>query len=116
VVEPLSWQASIETILTSRSFHDKNQVILILLEAQMNSKEVWESRISEWESSGESLSGYCKRTGIAYSSIGYWRRRLGKIPTRPDFIPVRINQEPVFYFSVDQDFHISFSIRLTVKI
>jgi len=82
----------------------------------MNNMDLWKSRISEWEASGESLAGFCKRTGIAYSSFGYWRKRLGKLPVRQEFLPVRIISEPILSLSVDQDWHISFSLRLSVKI
>lgn len=39
--------------------------------------EEWAKRISEQQKSGESITGYCRRTGVSKSSFDYWRVKLG---------------------------------------
>lgn len=36
----------------------------------------WETRISQWSTSGLSKSAYCKSTGIDYHQMIYWSRKL----------------------------------------
>ena len=36
----------------------------------------WRSIFAEQEASGESQNAYCRAKGIAYSTFGYWRRKL----------------------------------------
>ena len=43
----------------------------------MNKKiDDWRSIFAEQEASGESGKAYCRARGIAYSTFGYWRRKL----------------------------------------
>ena len=43
----------------------------------------WRLIVSEWESSGESQSIFCKNKGIVYSMFGYWRGKLKELSNKP---------------------------------
>ena len=36
----------------------------------------WSDIFSDWQKSGESQRGYCRRKGISLSAFGYWHRKL----------------------------------------
>ena len=43
----------------------------------MESKvEQWQRLISEQASSGETITGYCRRVGVSTSSFDYWRTKI----------------------------------------
>ena len=36
----------------------------------------WNDIFSDWQKSGESQRGYCRRMGVSLSAFGYWHRKL----------------------------------------
>lgn len=44
-----------------------------------NNQEYWATRITEYQNSGESLRGWCEKTGIKRSSMRYWVERLEEL-------------------------------------
>ena len=41
------------------------------------SSQDWVDVLSDWRSSGKSQREYCRDIGVAESTLGYWRRKLG---------------------------------------
>jgi hypothetical protein len=33
----------------------------------------WEQRLEEWRSSGLSMRGYCRREGVSFNGLRYWK-------------------------------------------
>lgn len=59
----------------------------------------WRRRMAQWQSSGMSQSGYCRRQGLALSTFQYWRKRVGEAAGRDGaagngsaFIPVDVKE------------------------
>jgi hypothetical protein len=44
----------------------------------------WETKLSEWRSSGKSGMSWCRESGVEYHRFLYWRKRLD----RPDAVGV----------------------------
>lgn len=45
--------------------------------------ELWQERITRWQSSGLSGMAYCKQESLAYGRFVYWRKKLAGSP-EPD--------------------------------
>ena len=45
--------------------------------------ELWQERITQWQSSGLSGMAYCKQESLAYGRFIYWRKKLVGSP-EPD--------------------------------
>ena len=53
--------------------------------------------LSRYESSGETQQAYCRRTGVALSTLTYWlrqRRRRGEEVTKPRLVEVKLSNPP----------------------
>jgi hypothetical protein len=48
----------------------------------------WAKVFSEWEESGDSQRGYCRRKGISYSGFTYWRKKLVEDHNRMSLVQV----------------------------
>lgn len=49
----------------------------------------WAEVFTEWENSGESQRGYCRRKGISYSGFTYWRKKLDADHNEKSLVQVR---------------------------
>ena len=45
--------------------------------------------VEEWETSVETLAGFCRRKGISTESLKRWKRRVG-VRMPPSFLPVAV--------------------------
>jgi hypothetical protein len=48
----------------------------------------WSEIFSDWQRSGESQHGYCRREEISISAFGYWRRKIERNDDKHPFIKV----------------------------
>ncbi len=48
----------------------------------------WSEIFVDWQKSGESQRGYCRRVGISYSAFGYWRKQLKRSECELGFVRV----------------------------
>jgi hypothetical protein len=53
-------------------------------------EQLWLKRIAHWQESGMSMRAYALEHGFPVRQVGYWVRRLMKVPTTPALLPVRI--------------------------
>lgn len=44
---------------------------------RMDKREVWKSRVEEWQASGLGLADYCRGKEFTPSGLRYWIKRLG---------------------------------------
>lgn len=51
------------------------------------SAQVWAEVIARFDSSGESVTGFCKREGLHTSSFRRWRQRLATNAATPNAVP-----------------------------
>ena len=58
----------------------------------MRRREDWESLLKEQESSGQSISGFCRERGVSDSAFAYWRKKAGKEKASGEFVRVESNQ------------------------
>lgn len=60
--------------------------------------ELWNSRLSDFRTSGDSARGWCQRNGVTLDQFYYWRRKLDKDPqptppaSTPRWLPVRLEE------------------------
>jgi hypothetical protein len=47
----------------------------ISVEGQQRRK-FWENHLRDWEASGLSQAGYCRKHGLSHKSFVYWKKRL----------------------------------------
>lgn len=42
----------------------------------------WEQQLERWRSSGLSMRGYCRREGISFNGLRYWKAKIQGGPSR----------------------------------
>ena len=60
-------------------------------------RSAWARRLSEWRTSGDTVSSFCRRQRVSLATFYYWKRRLSgssrgtstKVQA-PKFLPVRL--------------------------
>jgi len=53
----------------------------------------WQNHIKAWEAGKSSQREYCRQHNLTFSSFGYWRQRLKKVPSKaPKLIPVSVSR------------------------
>jgi hypothetical protein len=62
-------------------------------------ERAWQQHLQRQSSSGLSISEFCAREGVSYSSFQAWKRRLAarSLPARPDpplFVPLHLDPHP----------------------
>ena len=59
-------------------------------------EKVWQQRVEQWQSSGQSQRSYAIEHGFAVRQFGYWVRRLAKsTQALPALMPVRVGPATV---------------------
>ncbi len=82
--------------------------------------EQWENHISLWRQSGKSQRVYCRENGLAYSSLGYWSRKMSRRepakakPTLVRIAPVGKPPEPVMSDRQNLYLHIDGRYRIVI--
>jgi hypothetical protein len=67
----------------------------------MSRSELWRRRLEEQRASGETITSYCRRSGISKSSFEYWRGKLAvaveqsKKEGTGRFVPVGVGAEGI---------------------
>jgi hypothetical protein len=62
----------------------------------MEKREVWRTRVQEWQASGRTLADFCRGKGFTPSGLRYWVKRLDpstEAPREPSAVspkPIRI--------------------------
>ena len=67
-------------------------------EVKSSKQEVWRSRLRRFESSGMSVTRFCRRERVSVPSFYQWRKRLALEPGKkstPLFVPVHVTQSAV---------------------
>ena len=57
--------------------------------------ELWRSRMRRFQTSGMSVTQFCRVEGVSMPSFYQWRKRLAALPRKNDmpvFVPVRVTQ------------------------
>lgn len=57
-------------------------------------QKVWEERVAQWRASGLSQRAYAIEQGFPIRQVGYWVRRLTRLPAVPGLLPVRTAPVP----------------------
>jgi hypothetical protein len=39
-------------------------------------RNFWENHLRDWQKSGQSQAGYCRKHGLSHKSFVYWKKRL----------------------------------------
>jgi hypothetical protein len=53
----------------------------------MEKREVWRTRVQEWQASGRTLADFCRGKGFTPSGLRYWVKRLGASAETPPEAP-----------------------------
>jgi hypothetical protein len=56
----------------------------------MEKREVWSTRVQEWQASGRTLADFCRGKGFTPSGLRYWVKRLDpstEAPREPSAVP-----------------------------
>ncbi len=61
---------------------------------ERKSREEWVELMAEYEAGGLSQREFCERHEVAYSTFGYWRKRL-----RSPVVPLQAAAEPLLELS-----------------
>jgi hypothetical protein len=64
-------------------------------QVKASKQEVWRSRLRRFESSGMSVTRFCRDQRVSIPSFYHWRKRLALEPGRkapPLFVPVHVTQ------------------------
>jgi len=43
----------------------------------VSKRELWERHLEQWRASGLSMRGYCRREGVSFNGLRYWKDKLG---------------------------------------
>jgi len=47
----------------------------------------WKEKIENWQSSGKTITAWCKENNIPYNTFQYWRKQLGYTSRKNETIP-----------------------------
>jgi hypothetical protein len=53
----------------------------------MEKRELWSTRVREWQASGQTLADFCRGKGFTPSGLRYWVKRLGASAETPSEAP-----------------------------
>lgn len=56
---------------------------------QPSKQEKWQSLVSEWQASGQSVAAFCRTQEVSESLFHYWKKRLGGEAT-PQFVELGV--------------------------
>ena len=60
----------------------------------MDKREVWRTRVQEWQASGRTLADFCRGKGFTPSGLRYWVKRLDASTATPPEAPA-VPSKPV---------------------
>ncbi len=64
--------------------------------ASQQRRRFWENHLREWQASGLSQAGYCRKQGLSGKSFVYWKKRLGAASVSVSLVEVpRVQASPV---------------------
>jgi hypothetical protein len=52
-------------------------------------QDFWQEKISAWEKSGLSQPKFCSQEGVPLTTFRYWKNRLAKGGTHPQFVKIQ---------------------------
>jgi hypothetical protein len=55
---------------------------------------VWQERVEHWRASGLSQRAFALQEGYPIRQVGYWVRRLTRLPAAPGLLPVQVTPAP----------------------
>jgi hypothetical protein len=60
----------------------------------------WQQHFNDWKQSGQSQRAYCQQHQLAFSSFGYWRKRLKENGQFAKLVPVSITHTSTIVISL----------------
>jgi hypothetical protein len=62
----------------------------------MGKAAFWRRHLVAWRDSGLSQAAYCRQHEVSLSSFGYWRGKLGAVPSSPPpaLLPIVVSPVP----------------------
>ncbi|MGE5946473.1 MAG: IS66 family insertion sequence element accessory protein TnpA [Betaproteobacteria bacterium] len=59
----------------------------------MDSKAAfWRRHLAAWRDSGQSQAAYCRQQDVSLPCFGYWRGKLGAVPSAKALLPIVVSQ------------------------
>ena len=83
----------------------------------VSKSEFWSGHMEAWKSSGLTQAAYCRRHALRLPSFGYWRRVLGRLPTRsslPALVPILVGEPEPVVESIEVRLPTGVQVRLPV--
>lgn len=67
-------------------------------------REYWRQRMDEYKTSGLSQQAYCKKEGLCFSTLSYWRWKLNKEKDiqSPGFLEAKLSKEASHHQTIVQ--------------
>ena len=75
----------------------------------------WENHLREWQASGLSQAGYCRKHGLRNKSFVYWKKRLGPARVAVSLVEVP-NIQPTSVLSVCRPLRLMLGNRYGIEI